>query len=149
MNDKELLESLKCQKISARKIRVPFSSPELDPYNPSFFEAKVGVRKSKGELVCKQVLEEYYNKKFDCYQPDWLKYNGNNLELDLFNPKFRLVCEYHGVQHWIYPSRFIKKKANFIAQLRRDLFKLSVCKKMGIFVLVAPYICKDIKHYIQ
>jgi len=40
---------------------------------PSFFEAKVGepyssgVRKSKGELVCKEVLEEYYNKKFDCY----------------------------------------------------------------------------------
>jgi len=73
MNNKELLESLKCQKISARKIRIPFSSLELDPYKSSFFEAKVGepyssgVRKSKGELVCKEELEEYYNKKFDCY----------------------------------------------------------------------------------
>jgi len=73
MNDKELLDSLKCQKISARKIRIPFLSLELDPYKPSFFEAQVGepysssVRKIKGEQECKQVLEEYYNKKFHCY----------------------------------------------------------------------------------
>jgi len=42
MNDKELLESLTCWKISAKKITIPFSSLELDPYKPSFFEAKVG-----------------------------------------------------------------------------------------------------------
>jgi hypothetical protein len=63
-------------------------------------------------------------------RPDWLNYNGNNLELDLFNPELGLVCEYHGRQHYEYPSRFIKKKANFIAQLRRDLYKLDTCKSL-------------------
>jgi len=66
MNNKELLESLKYQKISARKIRIPFSSLELDPYKVGEPYSS-GVRKSKGELVCKQVLEEYYSKKFHCY----------------------------------------------------------------------------------
>ncbi len=156
MNDKELLDNLDCKKISARKIKIPFSSLELEPYKPSFFEAEVGEpyysgKRSRGEIKCRKVLEKYFNKEFHCYRPDWLNYNGYNLELDLFNPELGLACEYHGIQHYIYPSRFIKKKANFIAQLRRDLYKLSVCKKMGIYVLVVPYVlpCREIKQYIK
>jgi len=77
MSNKELLDSLKCQKISAQKIRIPFLSLELDPYKPSFFEAQVGepyssgLRKSKGEQEFKQVLEEYYNKKFKLTKVQW------------------------------------------------------------------------------
>jgi len=72
MEDKELLEYLKYKKISARQIRIPFSSLELNPFKPTFFKAKVGEpyvsdkRRSKGEQECKRVLEEYYGKKFEC-----------------------------------------------------------------------------------
>jgi len=69
MNNKELLDSLKCLKISAPKIRIPFLSLELDPHKPAFFEAQVGepyssgVRKNKVERECKQVLEEYISTR--------------------------------------------------------------------------------------
>jgi len=94
---------------------------EFDPFKPMFFKAKVGEpyisdKRSKGEREYKRVLEEYDGKRFECYRPYWLNYNGNNLELDLFNPEFGLACEYHGRQHYEYPSRFIKKKANLIKE---------------------------------
>jgi len=155
MKDQELLESLKYERVSARKIRIPINSLEMEPFKPTFFKAVVGEpyssgkRKSKGELECKKVLESYYAKKFECYRPDWLNYKGYNLELDLFNPELGLACEYHGKQHYEYPSRFIKKKALFLNQLRRDLFKLEKCKELGIFILVVPHECKKIKEYIE
>jgi len=117
-----------------------FNTPVGSPY---YMKGK----KSKGEQECKAALEEYFNKEFNCYKPDFICCK-KNLELDLFNPELGIACEYHGKQHYQYPSRFIKKKKVFLDQLRRDLYKLYTCKQLGIYVITVPYTCNRIREFI-
>jgi len=74
---------------------------------------------SKQEKECKRVLGEYYQKPFIKCCPKEL----HMLELDLFNSKHGIACEFQGKQHHIYPSQFIKKKEDLINFLRRDSYK--------------------------
>jgi len=103
-------------------------------------------RISKGERECKRVLEEYFQKPFYRVRPKELK----GLELDCFNPSLGIACEYNGIQHYSYPSRYIKRKKEFIRRLRRDLYKIAICRKIGITLIVVPYIIKtrEIKEFI-
>jgi len=154
MPEKELLEYVNYERFSSRRFMIPEESLEVEPFSPDpLTEAKVDrpyspkAKKSKGEMECKQVLEDYFGKSFMTYRPDFIK-DKRNLELDLFNPELGLACEYHGKQHYYYPSRFIKKKKVFVEQLRRDLYKLHKCKQLGIYVLVVPFTCKDIQKFV-
>jgi len=57
MKNQEFLESAKYEKMSARKIRIPIFSLEMEPFKPTFFEAlfgepyNSGKRRSKGEYL--------------------------------------------------------------------------------------------------
>ncbi len=153
MPEQDLLEYVNYERHSSRRFSIPEYSLEIEPFSPTFShkleERPYSPRgkKSKGELQCKEVLEEYFGKPFMTYRPNFIK-DKRNLELDLFNPQLGIACEYHGKQHYQYPSRFIKKKKLFVAQLRRDLYKLYLCKNLGIYVIVVPFTCKDIKEFI-
>ena len=112
-------------------------------------------RPSKGEALCKQVIEEIYNAPFYCVRPDFLKNpeTGRNLELDLYNDFHKVAVEYSGEQHYRFPNSFHKTREEFINQVRRDEYKRKMCDQHGIYLITVPYNIKSnyegIKKYIE
>lgn len=110
--------------------------------------------KSKGEKQCKMALKNIFkNHDFITIRPNWLKNpeTGKNLEIDLYNDNLKLGIEYNGYQHYIFPNRYHKSRRDFIAQVRRDMFKQQVCDKMGIYIIVVPFHISNnnIENYIR
>lgn len=98
-------------------------------------------RVSKGEKICKQVLEEIYGKKFITVRPNFLKNpeTNRNLELDCYNHELKIAVEYNGVQHYVWPNFTGQTKEEFTKQLRRDKFKVEQCDKNGVYLITVPY----------
>ena len=98
-------------------------------------------KSSKGEKICKQVIEEICNKPFYTVRPDFLKNpeTKRNLEIDCYNDECRLGVEYSGAQHFVYPNGFHKTKEEFNNQIRRDMFKVEQCDRNGIYLITVPY----------
>lgn len=150
-SNEELLCAVKAEKIG-RKIHVPLESLDLRFYAPptnlslAVTPCKEHKRISKGEKECKRVLCELFAQPFYRVRSKEL----SHLELDCFNPQLGIACEYHGKQHYVYPSRYVKKKRDFLSRLRRDLYKLALSRQLGILLIVVPYIVKvpEIKGFI-
>jgi len=110
---------------------------------------------SKGEELCKQVVEDMFGKKFYCIRPNFLKNpeTGRNLELDLYNDSLKLAIEYNGAQHYVYPSAFLKNEQDLLNQIRKDEYKRQMCDENGIYLITVPYTVplkyKDISEYIK
>lgn len=96
---------------------------------------------SKGEEICRQVLEEVYKKEFPCVRPNFLKNpeTKRNLELDCYNDELKLAVEYNGIQHYKWPNFTGQTKEQFINQIRRDKFKVEACDKNGVYLITVPY----------
>lgn len=97
---------------------------------------------SKGEQMCKNFVEFYFQKPFDKTRPDFLKnpVTGENLELDLYNPDLKLAIEYNGSQHYHYNSFMHKNSRDkFQNQQYRDLIKQDLCRKAEITLVIVPY----------
>lgn len=98
---------------------------------------------SKGELECKNVVEDIFECKFDKLRPDWLKYiTGRNLEIDVANIDLGLGIEYDGEQHFKFVSRFHKTENDYLKQVERDKWKNDKCKKLGFTLIRVPYTIK-------
>lgn len=97
---------------------------------------------SKGEKICKAVLERFFNKPFYKVRPDWLKNGktGRNLELDLYNPELALAVEVQGEAHYHYNRLFHKTYQSFLDQRYRDNLKRLKCKQHGVILVEVPYI---------
>mgnify|MGYP006193692341 CR=1 FL=1 len=96
---------------------------------------------SHGEIACRKAIETITGKRFRSIRPEFLKNpeTGRNLELDCFNDELMLAIEYNGYQHYTWPNVFHKTYDDFIKGVRRDKFKMDVCDKNGIFLIVVPY----------
>lgn len=111
-------------------------------------------RDSKGEVECRRVLEEVFQRPFDKARPDFLRNTvteNYNLELDCWNPELKLAVEYNGIQHYKFVPYFHKNnKEAFLNQKYRDDMKRRICKDEGICLIEVPYTVKieDIKEYI-
>ena len=101
------------------------------------------------------MLEETFNVPFDKSRPDFLRNpvtgNTHNLELDCYNSKLRLACEYSSRQHYKYTPFFHKNKEAFLNQKYRDQMKQTKCKENGINLIEVPYTVKnhEIEMYIK
>jgi len=108
---------------------------------------------SKGELICKQVVEKILNKPFIKIRLDSFKNNvtKRNLELDLYNEELKLGVEYSGRQHYEFVPHFHKNYEAFLNQQYRDYMKEIKCKENGIRLIVVPYTIKheDIESYLS
>lgn len=110
---------------------------------------------SKGEMICKQVMEEIYGVPFYCVRPNFLKNpeTGRNLELDMYNDSLKIAVEYNSSQHYVFPNTFHKTYEEFINQVRRDQFKVETCDKNGVYLITVPHNIpvnyNSIKEYIQ
>lgn len=100
-----------------------------------------GRKVSKGEAICKAVLEELYSKEFHTVRPDFLKNpeTKRNLELDCYNEELRLAVEYNGIQHYKWPNFTGQSKEAFIKQVRRDQYKVEACDNNGVYLITVPY----------
>lgn len=96
---------------------------------------------SKGEFICKEMLEKTFNKPFTSIRPIFLKNpkTGKNLEIDCYNEELKLAIEYNGQQHYRVTNRFHKSEQDFISQVDRDDFKKKKLKEMGITLISVPY----------
>lgn len=107
-------------------------------------EKKSFKQKSRGEIISKKCVERWFKDRFLTAHPDFLKnpLTGKNLELDCFNPGYRLAIEYNGVQHYEFPNRYHKTEEEFLAYRARDEFKRRQCNEHGVHLIVIPYTVK-------
>ena len=97
---------------------------------------------SAGEIICREYLQQRFNRPFNKIRPDFLKNNvtgGYNLELDCYNPELRLAIEYNGVQHYKYTPYFHRNKEAFMNQKYRDEMKRERCRMNRIHLVEVPY----------
>lgn len=90
------------------------------------------------ERICKTVFEQIFEKKFVKIRPEWLRYNGQKLELDGYCGELNLAFEHQGRQHFTFIKKFHKTKKDFLNMQDRDLFKIERCKELGINLIVVP-----------
>lgn len=129
-------------------------SPEDLPSETEFPQNQGYRQKSRGETICKKCLEIWFRSPFNTVRNlRWLKNpdTGSMLELDCYNPEFRLAVERNGIQHYEYPNRFHKSEAEFNTQVQRDIFKKIQCDKNGIYLIIVPYTVseKEIPEFIR
>lgn len=96
------------------------------------------VKISKYENICKNVLENIYNKSFIKVRPDFLRNpsTGENLELDCYNEELKLALEYNGKQHYFFTPEYHKSYSDLYYQKCRDDYKKIACKNNGIKLIV-------------
>jgi hypothetical protein len=133
-----------------RDISIYLPSPDrpMTGQTPRFSDLDIGTAEerrtnseSKGERICREFLEKYYQTKFPRTRPHFLvnPMSGRNLELDGYNSEFNLAFEYNGYQHYMYPNNFHKNEEEFYQQLRRDEYKHRTCELAGVYLIIIPY----------
>jgi hypothetical protein len=144
--------------VSGDKIKVPLTALDTPIYRPTWHNnqpctALDSNNASKGEKLCMQVLSKIYKKPFYRVRPDFLRNpdTGRNLELDIFNSELGIACEYNGKQHYAFPSFPGHTREKFIQGLKKDLYKIKTCKRLGIYLIVVPYTVKieNIEDFIR
>tara|TARA_A100001011_G_C14318207_1_gene848983 strand:- start:5849 stop:6412 length:564 start_codon:yes stop_codon:yes gene_type:complete len=112
-------------------------------------------QESKGEIECRKVLQNLFNKPFAKERPDFLRNpvtGGNfNLELDCYNKELSLAVEYNGAQHYKFIPYFHRNNDHFMAQKYRDDMKRRLCKENFVNLIEVPYTIKinDIKKFLK
>jgi hypothetical protein len=99
-------------------------------------------RVSRGEAICREVMEDIFGKPFPSAYPEFLRNPESNkkLEIDCYNDELKLGVEYQGSQHYKFPHKYHNGDIdNFKSQLRRDDFKFRMCEKNGICLIRVPY----------
>lgn len=106
-----------------------------------FKEAKQPKFVSKGEKICREVMERIYGVEFKNIRPDWLKNpeTGCNLELDCYNENLKIAVEYNGKQHYEWPNFTNQSQEQFEKQLRRDKFKKERCVRNEVKLITVPF----------
>lgn len=109
---------------------------------------------SKGEIECRRILEQIFNRPFNKIRPNFLRNEvsgGNNLELDCFNEELKLAVEYDGIQHAKYTPFFHKNHQDFLIQKYKDDMKNRMCKDEGIYLIRVPHTIKleNIENYLK
>lgn len=103
------------------------------------------------ENKCRDIFEKITNKKFPNVRPDWLRnpITNRSLELDGFNEELKLAFEYNGVQHYKFTTFMHRSNDDFINQRMRDIFKISICRRRNIRLIVIPYDTSDLEKFIR
>jgi hypothetical protein len=123
--------------------RLPSVTPRNlpQPLNPPTYSRPNGRFISRGERLCCQTMTNIYGVPFTTVRPDWLKNpeTGENLELDCYNDELKIAVEYNGEQHYKWPNFTRQTHQEFINQVRRDEFKMDVCDRYGVYLIVVPF----------
>lgn len=90
----------------------------------------------RGEAIVREVLSAMTGLKWPRKRPEWLAYGekGAFLELDGYNQKHGLAFEHQGDQH--HKKSFLNTEAGLAEIQKRDRFKIKMCKKNGVSLIV-------------
>jgi len=90
------------------------------------------------ERLCRQFLEQVFNKKFPTKRPGWLLNSRNNrMELDGYCEELGLAFEHNGKYHY-EDIPFFTTKLSFEGRKKDDLMKISLCKDKGVKLIIIP-----------
>lgn len=97
--------------------------------------------RSKIEGICCKIMEEIYQRPFETIRPNFLRNpeSGRNLEIDCYNDELKIGLEYNGPTHYMWPNHTNQTYEQFIAQIRRDRYKVEACDANGIYLITIPY----------
>lgn len=98
-----------------------------------------------------KLIEKIFKKPnvVTSFRPIWAVSKKNVLlEYDIYVPKYKLLIEYNGEQHYERSSLFHKTKSKFNAQVRRDKRKAKLAADNGFNLLVVRYDEPIIYNYI-
>lgn len=131
----------------------PNSNFCVDPSVTLIDKPRKNTNCSIGERICREVMEDIYQKPFPCVRPGFLKNpeTNRNLELDCYNEELKIAVEYNGIQHYKWPNFTGHTKEAFIKQLRRDKYKIETCNHQGVYLINVPYNIahNDIKAFLE
>jgi len=124
-----------------------------------------GDKRWKMQTMCKIILTSLTGEQFISIRPQWLRnpLTGKNIELDMYNERLSLACEYNGRQHYEYTPHFHKERycaydkkivdgmRHFELQVYRDDLKKTLCDKNGVTLIIIPYTISpyDLVSYIH
>ena len=95
-----------------------------------------------GEFISKCSIEHLLKKSFKKIRPNWLKYNGSNLEIDIYNEEENLGIEYNGIMHYKMMPFFHKTIEDFEKRQEYDRVKYGKCLIHNTKLIVIPYTVK-------
>ncbi len=131
----------------------PLQSPDLaelfykDPKesyieSPETLLISKELKSSKGEEIVADVLEKILGRKIERnIRPRFLENpeTGKCLEIDCFDPQYKIAVEYNGIQHYKFPSPFHQTEEEFKNQLYRDRLKKKLCDDNNVYLIPVPY----------
>lgn len=83
-----------------------------------------GKSRSKFQFEVKKYLKKYWSGDIVFEE---LKIVGTRLSLDFFNANKKIAIEVQGKQHFSYVKFFHTNRANYLAQIKRDVKKIDFC----------------------
>ena len=99
--------------------------------------------KNCSEHICRQIIEQLYDKKFPSTWNIIKREEGKNLQLDGYCQELKIAFEYQGEQHttgWFFRDDKNKQEKSLMEITVRDTEKKQACKDLGILLL-------EINHY--
>ena len=98
---------------------------------------KCGDKTSRGEAVIKKYLERYgIDFETQKYFQDW---NIGIHYFDFYIPKYNLIIEYHGIQHYEFNTFFHKTYDNFLFRKQKDAIKQEQALARGLNFVIIGY----------
>jgi hypothetical protein len=140
INQNQQLQSQQLQSQQLQQNRQPQQNQQNQQSAP--IPRRVGGRFiSRGERICCQTMERIYGIPFVTVRPAWLvnPETGARLELDCYNDELKIAVEYNGEQHYKWPNFINQTYEQFINQVRRDSFKMDLCDRNNVYLIVVPY----------
>ena len=93
-------------------------------------------KRSKGE----ELIESILNKHNIISIPQWKHPDEKYLfEYDFYLPDYRILIEFHGIQHYEWIPYFQKTYHDFEEQCLRDKYKVTLAKTKGIPIIEIHY----------
>ena len=101
----------------------------------------------KTEYKCKELLEQKLGFKFKKIR---FCIDNKRYEWDGYNEEHKIVFEYNGEQHYVFPNYFHKTLKIYEAAKQRDIEKVQYAKENGIKLIIIPYTEeKNLESYIE
>jgi len=106
----------------------------------------------QSETSLVKIIESIFGKSevFTSFYPEWALSRKNVLyEFDIFVPKFRLLIEYNGKQHYVFTPIFHKTIGAFKRQQFRDSEKRRLAENNGYKLVNFKYSEPLLKGYVH
>jgi hypothetical protein len=100
-----------------------------------------------GQLISSRTMETIYGVPFNSETPDWLIHPETNekLELQAFNSDLKIAIEYKDENHYKFPNSINKNYQEFVEENKKNRFKIDLCDKHGVYLIIVPYNVSDDK----